>query len=312
VRLELPKDREFEAGVWYSTPASTWYPTHYHDELELKLVLCGRAMYEIGSCRIVLEPGSELWLAPGQDHTLIELSDDFAMWVASFRQDAVHHAEQDSGVRILDRPSTWGACVLPPARLHQLSALCSELVFHEEPREANPASRRLLLHALATWQEHDRARPAADELPSSRGCDVHPAVARATALLRGPGGDLTLEYLARRCWLSGPRLSRLFKQQMGLSLVQYRNHYRVQRFIAQFGYGERKTMLEVALEVGFGSYPQFHRAFWQVTGYAPSEHLRRVRGGIVTPKEQAGEAKLAAVASEEHQLSAHQVRGSST
>jgi len=45
-------------------------------------------------------------------------------------------------------------------------------------------------------------------------------------------------------------------------------------------------MLGAAFRAGFGSYPQFHRAFWQVTGYAPSEHLRRVRAGLVVPIEQ--------------------------
>ncbi len=103
---------------------------------------------------------------------------------------------------------------------------------------------------------------------------------------------MTLAELARHCCLSGPRLSRVFKQQMGLSLVQYRNHYRIQRFITEFGRGDRQNMLEVALRVGFGSYPQFHRAFWQVTGYGPSEHLRRVRSGVVVPTEQGRQTKL--------------------
>ena len=72
---------------------------------------------------------------------------------------------------------------------------------------------------------------------------------------------------------------------MGLSIVQFRNHYRVQRFIGQFGLGDGATMLDAALACGFGSYAQFHRAFHQVTGYAPSEHLRRVRAGIVIPEQ---------------------------
>jgi AraC-like DNA-binding protein len=73
---------------------------------------------------------------------------------------------------------------------------------------------------------------------------------------------------------------------MGLSVVQFRNHVRIQDFIARFGRGEGPNMLQVALEAGFGSYSQFHRAFHWVTGYAPSEHLRRVRAGIVFPSQQ--------------------------
>jgi AraC-like DNA-binding protein len=73
---------------------------------------------------------------------------------------------------------------------------------------------------------------------------------------------------------------------MGLSIVQFRNHFRVQHFIRHFGHGEATTMLGAALESGFGSYAQFHRAFHQVTGYAPSEHLERVRAGIIVPEPQ--------------------------
>ena len=87
MKLDLPRERQFEAGVWYSTPASTWYPTHYHEEFELKLVLWGRASYQMDSTRIELGPGSLLWLAPGQEHTLLGISDQLSMWVASFRLD---------------------------------------------------------------------------------------------------------------------------------------------------------------------------------------------------------------------------------
>jgi AraC-like DNA-binding protein len=283
VKLDLPKDREFDAGVWYSTHASTWYPTHYHEELELKIVLWGSTMYHVGSQRVELGPGSQLWLAPGQPHTLVEVSNDLAMWVASFREDTVRLAERASGVRVLDRPATWGLSVLPAAHLRELSKLSSEVALLHQPREFNAMAHRLLVHALSTCHSHEETEFV---LPLKPNGALHPAVARAVALLRELEEDLSLRDLARRCGLSATRLSRLFKVQMGLSLVQYRTHFRVQRFIKQFGRGDRLNMLEAALRAGFGSYAQFHRAFWQVTGYAPSEHLRRVRSGVVTPVRQ--------------------------
>jgi AraC-like DNA-binding protein len=240
----------------------------------------------MGADRIELGPGSLLWLAPGQDHTLLSVSDDLAMWVASFRVDAVREAEKSVGFRLIDRPVCWDTCVLPAMRIQEISALHADLVHLEEPREVNPLARRMLTRALASLQEHQKTG-----LPeSARGCiqprPLHPAVTRARTLLREPGNEWSLESLSRRCGLGAPRLSRLFKQQMGLSVVQFRNHFRVQEFIARFGRGEQRNMLGVALESGFGSYPQFYRAFHQVTGYSPSEHLRRVRSGIVVPTHQ--------------------------
>src|SRR5688572_8895891 len=117
MKLELPREDEFDAAVWYSTSASTWYPAHWHDELELNLVLWGYATYDIGRDRVTLAPGSLLWLVPGQQHALLHVSDDLAMWVASLRQSAVADAEMASGMRFLSESLGWGVCHLSPAQL---------------------------------------------------------------------------------------------------------------------------------------------------------------------------------------------------
>jgi transcriptional regulator GlxA family with amidase domain len=66
----------------------------------------------------------------------------------------------------------------------------------------------------------------------------------------------------------------LFKQQTGIALVDFRNRQRVEKFLALYRTGQRMTMLEAALEAGFGSYPQFHRVFKRVTGRSPAEHRK--------------------------------------
>ena len=89
--------------------------------------------------------------------------------------------------------------------------------------------------------------------------------------------------LARSTLLTRERLSRVFAHCFGIGLVQYRSHHRIQRFIHAYGQGGDASMLRAALDVGFGSYVQFHRAFKQVVGYPPARHLERVRDGIVDP-----------------------------
>jgi AraC-like DNA-binding protein len=286
MKLDLPREHEFDAAVWYSTCASTWYPAHWHDELELNVVLWGSAVYEIGRERVELRPSSLLWLAPGQEHRLLDVSDDLAMWVASFRPFALREAEKLSGVRLLAECLTWGVCPLPAASVSELSALHASLAHCATAREVNLLARRLLACALDAWREQRDAQAVSHEEVQAQSRRLHEAVARARMLLRAPGEAPSLSTLSRYCGLEAGRLSRLFKQQMGLSVVQFRNHFRVQQFIAQLGRGETATMLGAALGSGFGSYPQFHRAFHQVTGYAPSEHLRRVRAGIVFPVHQ--------------------------
>jgi AraC-like DNA-binding protein len=286
MKLDLPRASDLDAGIWYSTSASTRYPTHWHDELELNLVLWGRAQYQIGTSTVELGRGSLLRLAPGQQHTLLAVSDDLAMWVGSFRPSAIRDAEQLAGTRFREHRVAGSVLPLLPARLLELSRLHARLSSYDDPRQLNSAARQLLARVLAAWREH-HGMPETLEAPGVlSSAPLHAAVARARMLIRAPEGAPSLSILSRRCGLEAGRLSRVFKQQMGLSIVQFRNHFRVQHFIGQFGHGERRTMLDAALECGFGSYAQFHRAFHQVTGYAPSEHLRRVRAGIVAPEQQ--------------------------
>jgi AraC-like DNA-binding protein len=282
MKLDLPLTDIFDAGIWYSTAASSRYPTHWHDELELNLVLWGSARYAIEDRTIELGPGSLLLLAPGQRHTLLGVSEDLAMWVASLRPAAVRDAEEVSGVQFLGR-RTWSNRLLLPDQLRELSLLHAQLWRCDDAGQLNSGSRRLLALALRHWQASHALRDEIGARDARPAGPPHGAVARARMLLREPDGPASLSLLSRRCGLEAGRLSRLFKQQMGLSIVQFRNHYRVQQFIGHFGRGERATMLDAALQCGFGSYPQFHRAFRQVTGYAPSEHIRRVHAGIVAP-----------------------------
>ncbi|MET0410584.1 MAG: AraC family transcriptional regulator [Polyangiaceae bacterium] len=282
MKLDLPLAHTLDAGIWYSTAASSCYPTHWHDELELNLVLWGSARYEIENRTVELGPGSLLLLAPGQRHTLLGVSDDLAMWVTSLRLAAVRDAEAMSGVRFLGR-RPWSDRSLSSAQLRELSLLHAQLWRCDDACQLNSRSRQLLALALRYWQASHDVRDDMAGRAAHAPRPPHGAVARARTLLREPDGPASLAILSRRCGLEASRLSRLFKQQMGLSMVQFRNHFRVQQFIGRFGRGEHATMLAAALQCGFGSYPQFHRAFHQVTGYAPSEHIRRVHAGIVAP-----------------------------
>ena len=74
--------------------------------------------------------------------------------------------------------------------------------------------------------------------------------------------------------ISLSRLSRVFKAEMGMSLVEYRNRLRLDRFAVLLDRG-RTNLLEAALAAGFGSYAQFHRVFRALRHVTPREYLRR-------------------------------------
>jgi transcriptional regulator GlxA family with amidase domain len=79
--------------------------------------------------------------------------------------------------------------------------------------------------------------------------------------------------------LSYSRLSRLFKQQTGVTIIEFCHRQKVDRFRELYGAGQRFTILQAALEAGFGSYPTFHRVFHRLTGLSPAAYRRQVRAG---------------------------------
>ncbi len=99
----------------------------------------------------------------------------------------------------------------------------------------------------------------------------HPVLRKAVhRLTRDPslGGDA----LAHELSISVSHLARLFKSEMGVTLVDYRNQLRLERFAAQMESG-CTNLLEAALAAGFGSYSQFHRVFRALRGRSPRDYF---------------------------------------
>lgn len=80
--------------------------------------------------------------------------------------------------------------------------------------------------------------------------------------------------LARLLGVSPGHLAREFKAEMGLSLVEHRNRLRLARFFSGVEQN-RKSLLEAALEAGFGSYAHFHRVYRKLQGATPRDDLLR-------------------------------------
>ncbi len=117
-----------------------------------------------------------------------------------------------------------------------------------------------------------------DQAPRSRNATAmlnspaHPIVVGTLRLL---AKDPTLvgKELASELGLSVSRLARVFKEQMGMSLVEYRNRLRLERFDVLLDEGG-DNLLEAALAAGFGSYSQFHRVFRAMRGVTPKRYIR--------------------------------------
>jgi AraC-like DNA-binding protein len=123
----------------------------------------------------------------------------------------------------------------------------------------------LLAHALQTVP---KGRDGTDAPRSGS-----PIVRRAVRLLEADP-SLTSEQLGTTLGLSASRMARVFKAELGVSIVDYRNRLRLSRFETLVE-EQPDSLLAAALRAGFGSYAQFHRVYSAERGSAPRRRPRR-------------------------------------
>jgi AraC-like DNA-binding protein len=205
---------------------------HRHAELEVNLVVRGTASYLLGERRYALTSGTLTWLFPGQDHVLVNESSDHELWWAVFRPDLVAQIATARHARPLLEKDPVGQFSrrLDSGWVRRLSVLFHEL------QDAEPVDDVLFNTGLAyllsvAW----RAFLASDDVVE--GVDLHPAVEAVTRLLRADPDAGDLATLARAARLSSSHLSRIFKEQTGVSISRFRNQQRLQRFLRLYGHG---------------------------------------------------------------------------
>ena len=241
---------------------------HQHVELELNLITQGLAIYLLDNEKYHVRQGDLIWLYPDQNHVLVHETSDFEMWVGVFRPEAMSKLATDPNQQPLLLSQANGDCCrrLTLKQMQSLSALMAE-VYATKDQTAHFNSG-LGYVFLTCWQYFENASAIPIE-------DVHPAVEKAARKIQDEEEATTLNELARHTGLSPARLSRLFKEQTGVTMVSFRNRLRLGRFFTVYGTGQRHTMLDAALAAGFGSYPQFHRVFKRELGCSPRSHQWR-------------------------------------
>jgi AraC-like DNA-binding protein len=136
--------------------------------------------------------------------------------------------------------------------------------------DAKQSKAALLCSFLASTLDSAKARGKSlfAEFPICQSA----VVARAMKLL-DEDPTLTAERLGERLRLSASRIAKLFKAETGISVVEYRNRLRLERF-NQLVDRDGDNLLKAALDAGFGSYAQFHRVFVAHRGSTPSHFIQ--------------------------------------
>jgi AraC family transcriptional regulator len=95
--------------------------------------------------------------------------------------------------------------------------------------------------------------------------------------------ELSLDRLARVAHFSPYHFHRLFRALVGETVTEYVRRLRLESAAVALKTGE-KSVLEVALDAGYGTHEAFTRAFRQMFGVSPTQ-FRAGRNPLYTPQE---------------------------
>ena len=234
--------------VWHHVPA-TRRPRHFHAEPELNLIAAGHAAFGYGEATISVSAGDLLWWPPGQDHVLLDSTPDLDLYVIGVTPAFSEHVLSD---RVSGATGGATRLQLDHRTLTSLRTACAVQIADVDA----PAVER---HVGDLWREAQGLR--------ARIADRHPLTVRALSSLLGRP-DLKRGELARLIHANESEVSRHFHRDIGLTLVAYRTRLRLIRFI-QLVEGGGRRFLAAAIDAGFGSYSQCHRAFQQAFDCTP-------------------------------------------
>jgi len=254
---------------------------HWHDHLEIALVLEGRGAFLFGRRALSAEPGDTFFIDNSQPHVaLADTGGSLRLLLVLFRPELI----AGPGCRELDLGYLAPFRVdgrTASARIRGGTGLACELA-------------PVLAELGETWQRHDPAerhlldatlRRALGLVIRERGTGSADAAARAAAdrreqirpvlayVDRHCRESITLDEVAEVVHVSPSRVRHVFKDVTGVGFKEYVTHVRV---------AEAKRLLlatdlsvaEIARAVSYTNLNQFYRVFYRSCSMSPGEYRR--------------------------------------
>ena len=94
---------------------------------------------------------------------------------------------------------------------------------------------------------------------------------------------LTLDTLERQLYMSKHHLSRLFREMIGMTIMDYLCKYRINQAKILFHLDRSCAVTDVCRNVGFHSMSHFSRLFKKYVGMTPEQYRKRIQPFLLEP-----------------------------
>ena len=257
---------------------------HWHEEMEITLIREGMSDYRVGQVSFRASEGDIILIPPFCTHTAFEIpghtmvSDSLV-----FHLDLLGAQGQDLSASKYLRPLAEGQLQMPEVISAQnegyeeiKSAFGTALsCFLEHPPFYEMRLKENLLHVIILLFEYGYIRKPREDGAITNRQQIKTALQYISENYRN---KIRVADLAARIGFSESYFMSFFRQYIGMSCIQYINHYRIQKAAHALEETSRPVM-EIAMDHGFDNISYFNLQFRREFGMTPREFRARVRKG---------------------------------
>ncbi|RXZ82251.1 AraC family transcriptional regulator [Paenibacillaceae bacterium] len=260
------------------------YPAHRHDFLELSYVVEGTGSEVINGVKHPMLPGTLTFLLPYQIHEIITSpGSKLVLYNCMFSMDLLvkHTLDRDHWVmEMLDNNDAYPPFLQLQGR--EAERMRERLVEMIKEYKDNRPGRDALLKSILTevLVRFDRGRRE-HKLTDTEAAARLNFNSKSWAIIRYiqthfQDEDLMLSALAEHFSLSASRISEIVKETTGQTFLNFLHDLRI-RHAGSLLASTEMSVIEIASEVGFGSYKTFSRVFRERKKVIPTEYRRNLQ-----------------------------------
>lgn len=261
-----------EFGYYNYTSVQPYLPVHNHgDALEICYLARGRQNYSVGNEDFEVRGGDIFVAYPGESHgSGTSPEEKGALYWLVLRRPAGEAGYLGLGGE--ESVELFRCLESLPCRLFRGSVSCRELLQEIVRRyfSEDTLMTRIILENLLVSFLLEVIRCSGDR---GRRCCSRGIESVLEHIEENLDEPCSLEALAERCNLSLSRFKHLFKEETGISPMEYVNRRKIDKAVSMLT-DSGMSVKDIAYSLGFSSPSYFSTVFRQYKGYAPAMHRR--------------------------------------
>ena len=238
---------------------------HRHDFLELEYIDSGSVKHTVCDTEIELSSGGFILLDTDDFHK-VEVTEGGRIFTVSMLPRLISPMLQ----RLLSKFTLPTVGIVPEEKRGEMSHSLKRirhLLFNEEVAQEEKVMSYILI-ILSTALEYS------NPILKKKESGAYKHVTKATDYIQSHySEDISLDDIARAVYVSANHLSKLFSEANGISVSQYLTEFRLE--MARYAIiSSDKSISDIAMECGFGSFSSFSRSWKRYYGISPREYKK--------------------------------------